>query len=145
MSAPRYPAMIKHSAGARRAWRETWRLLEAEGEARDIYRPVVTALAMNLGMAEDSAAAVFTVRDPDTGERTPQTLEEYLAGRNSQTAQELTVLRDSLRQAAKIALEFGMTPGARSRLGVEEKSAEESPMMQYIRAANARMKERRVS
>lgn len=136
MKTPRAPAIIRKSSSARRAWRDLWSLLDEQGMAEDIYRPMVAALSMELGLAEDAANAVFRPVNPYTGKRAKRTLEEYLDGRNSQTAQELTLLRDSLRQVAKLAAEFGASPAARKRIGSVEKSETESPMMQYIRTSN---------
>jgi hypothetical protein len=105
---------------------------------QEIYAPQVTAMALELGLAEEAATAVYRPTDPETGKRYRRTLEEYLAGRNSQTAQELTVLRDSLREFSKLAAAFGTSPLSQKRIGATEKATEESPMMAYIRAANDR-------
>ena len=142
MSIPRAPGIVRRSPGARRAWRDLWELLEQNSLSQEVYSPMVTALALEIGLADEASNAIYRPMDPDTGKRTKRTLEQYLDGRNSQTAQELTVLRDALRQAAALAKEFAMSPLAQKRAGGSEKKQEESPMMQYIRAANERMKRR---
>lgn len=176
--------MVRRTAAARRHWRDIWRLLDDHEMADERYAPMVSILAVQLGLADDAAEAVFHPVDPITGSRFNRSLAEYLAGididpknetvnamreaalyatpdeaeplveflkmirataRNSQTAQELTVLRDSLRQAVAVAKEFGMSPASLAKIGGIEKAPEESPMMAYIRAANERMKNRRAA
>lgn len=117
--------------------------------AQPEYVPMITAMAVELGMAEDAANAIYRPLNPYTKKREKRTLEEYLEGvgpggmrgerRNSQTSQELTLLRDSLKQLAKLAAEFGTSPLSRKRLGTSAKKPDESPMMAYIRGANERM------
>ena len=145
MTVPRAPVMVRRSAAARRAWRELWRLLDEHDMAAEVYAPTVAVLAAHMGIADEAAEAVFRPINPLTGKREKRSLEEYLVGRNSQTSQELTVLRDSLRQVVKVAAEFGMSPAAQARIGADSGSDEPSPMMQYIKAMNERMKNRRVS
>lgn len=138
MKPPRAPAIVNRSRAAKRAWRDLWALLTDHDLDSDIYAPMLALVAVELGLAEDAASAIYRPTDPETGERGERTLEEYLAGRNSQTAQELTVLRDALKQAAKLISDFGTSPVSQRRMGGAEKKQEESPMMQYIRAANER-------
>ncbi len=109
---------------------------------QDMFAPMVAVIAVELGLADDASTAIYRPRDPETGKRGRRTLETYLKGRNSQTAPELSVLRDSLRQAAKLAAEFGTSPLSQKRAGTGEEKPAESPMMQYVRAANERMKRR---
>lgn len=130
-------------------------MLTEHDMADPVYMPMITAMAMELSMAEDAANAIYRPISPHTGKRVKRTLEQYLTGsgppgftgvpRNSQTSQELTLLRDSLKQLAKLAAEFGTSPLSKKRLGTGKKTAEESPMMAYIRAANDRASNRRVS
>jgi hypothetical protein len=134
--------MVRRSAASRRAWKDLWKLLEANQMAEAVYAPMVTVIAIEFGLAEDASNAIYRPLDPETRKRTKRTLEEYLAGRNSQTAQELTLLRDSLKQAAKLAEQFGTSPLAEKRVGAGEKSPGESPLMEYVRTANERMKRR---
>jgi len=129
-------------------------MLDEQDMADPVYVPMITAMAMELGMAEDAANAIFHPINPYTNRRVKRSLEQYLTGsgpagfqglpRNSQTSQELTVLRDCLKQLAKLAGEFGTSPLSQKRIGAARKENEESPMIAYIRAANERMK-RRVS
>ena len=145
---PKAPAIIQRSATARKSWRELWGLLDEQDMADPAYVPMITAMAMELGMAEDAANAIYRPISPYSGKRVKRTLEQYLSGsgpagftgqpRNSQTSQELTLLRDSMKQIAKLASEFGTSPLSRKRLGASAKKTEESPMMAYIQAANAR-------
>jgi len=140
--APKAPVMVRRSAAARKHWRDLWRFLEANEMADLVYVPMVTIIAIEFGLAEDASNAIYRPLDPTTGKRTKRTLEEYLDGKNSQTAQELTLLRDSLKQAAKIAEQFGTSPLAEKRVGAGEKGTGESPLMEYVRTANERMKRR---
>lgn len=141
---PKPPGIVRRSAPARRAWRDLWKLLDTHEMGHDVYAPIVAVMAVELGIADEASNAIYRPIDQETGKRGKRTLEQYLDGRNSQTAQELTVLRDSLRQLAKLAGEFGTSPLSQKRVGVPAEKDEESPMMQYIRAANERLK-RRVS
>lgn len=134
------PAIVRRSKAASRAWREIWALLEEKGLDNDVYAPTVAIWAVELGLAEDAANAIYMPLDPATGERTPRTLEQYLAGRNSQTVQELTVLREALRNAGSLAGQFGTSPLAQKRAGVSSDEPKVSPMMQYIKDVNERRK-----
>ncbi len=139
--APAAPAIVRKSAAAKKAWREIWKHLNAAGMAHDLYAPTVAIWAVEMGLASEAADAIFRPIDPETGERRNQTLEQYLCGRNSQTAQELTLLREALKHAGSLADKFGTSPKAAHSIGASaNKQKEESPMMQYIRAANERRK-----
>lgn len=139
MKPPRAPYIVNRSKAAKRAWRDMWELLGDHDLDEQIYKPMLALVAVELGLAEEAANAIYRPMDRATGKRRERTLEEYLAGRNSQTAQELTLLRDSLKQAAKLISDFGTSPVSQRRMGGVEKKKEESPMMAYIRAANERM------
>jgi phage terminase small subunit len=149
VTAPKPPAIVKQSAVAEKAWNDIWRLLDEQDMTDPAYVPTVTALAMELGIAEEMAAVIYSPIHPETGKPVARTLDQYLSGsgpkglegkpRNSQTTQALTVLRDSLKQIARLAAEFGSSPLAKKRLGVGKKDDEESPMMAYIRATNERL------
>lgn len=142
---PKAPAIVKRSTAASRAWRGLWALLADNGMDEEIYTPTVAILAVELGLADDASNAIYRPIDKDTGKRVKRTLEEYLVGRNSQTAQELTLLRDSLKHASILADKFGTSPYAQKKAGTTKAKNEESPMMAYIRAANERMRNQRVS
>lgn len=145
MKIPRAPVLIAKNPSALRAWNDLWVLLADNDMDQAIYAPTVMAMAMEMGLAEDASEAVYRPLNTATGERKEQTLEQYLAGRNSQTAQELTLLRDSLKQIARLAAEFGASPLAQKKVGNVQRQPDESPMMQYIRAANERMAKKKVS
>jgi phage terminase small subunit len=134
------PAIVRQNKAASKAWREIWALLEEKGLASDVYAPTVAIWAVELGLAEEAANAIFLPIDAKSGERVPRTLEQYLAGRNSQTAQELTLLRDALKHAGSLAAQFGASPLAQKRAGTGGEEPKESPMMEYIKLANSRRK-----
>lgn len=144
MSIPKAPAVIQRSASAKKAWQDIWSLLKANDMDDEIYAPMVLTIAMELALVDDASNAIFRPMNADTGKRSKRTLEQYLAGRNSQTIPELTLLRESLKSLAKLVAEFGTSPLSQKRVGGISKQPEESPMMQYIKAANERMR-RRVS
>jgi hypothetical protein len=137
--APRY---LRNVPAARRAWRDLWALLEENGLGEELYEPMVSIIATELGLAEEASNAIFRPIDPETGRRVKRTLEQYLRGRNSQTSQELTVMRDSLKQAAKLIAGFPTSPAAEKQIGNNRGKNEESPMMEYIRTMNDRLKRR---
>jgi len=136
---PKAPALVRRSASARKAWRDLWRLLDEGDRADDVYAPMVAMIAVELGLADDASNAVYRPIDPATGKRGKRTLEEYLQGRNSQTAQELTLLRDSLKQAAKLVAEFGSSPLAEKKLGAKKPKQALSEMGEFIRAREERL------
>lgn len=152
---PKAPAIIRRSATARRAWRDLWTFLHEQDQTDPAYLPIVTTMAMELGMAEDAANAIYHPISPVTGKRVKRTLEQYLSGsgppgfvtlpRNSQTSQELTLLRDSMKQLAqlaRLAAEFPTSPLSRKRIGAKPKNPEQSEMMKYIQRTNERIAQR---
>jgi len=134
------PPLVKKSKAATRAWREIWALLDEKSLANDVYAPTVAIWAIELGLAEDAANAIYNPLDHNTGERESRTLEQYLAGRNSQTIPELTVLREALKNASALAAQFGTSPLAQKRAGTTSDEPKVSPMMQYIKDVNERRK-----
>ena len=138
---PKAPTICK-TAAARKAFADLWLILENAGHDEEIYIPTVGVLATQMAIAVESATAVYTPIDPDTGKRTKRTLEEYLDGRNTHTMPELTIYREAMRNIVQIAGLFGGSPKAARAIGGIKEKTEDSPMMAYIKEANERMRRR---
>jgi P27 family predicted phage terminase small subunit len=135
---PKPPAHL--NSFSKRLWRELYPLLAEEGRIAETDLSTFEAMCFHYGLYREAWQAVYRPRDPETGKRTKQTLEQYLDGKNSQTQPELSVLRESLKEFEKLMSEFGLSPLSRKKAGTTEKKQSESPMMEYVRKMNERLK-----
>lgn len=101
-------------------------------ESRDaIYKPVVK-------ICVECGSVVFDGECPGCGglqfsrKRVAQSLAEYMAGRNSQTALELTTMHKGKEQFLKYAIQLGLTPVARNRIDVSGKKNDEKSLMEKL-------------
>ena len=63
----------------------------------------------------------------------PQTLRQYLRGRNSQTMPEYNALKAAYATYKSYAVEFGLTPSSRNRIDLKPaKAAEADPMEELL-------------
>ena len=141
-NAPKPPAHL--NAFAKRLWTELYPQLEERGRIDDTDLTTFEALCHHYGLYREAWRAIYQPIDSESGKRRRQSLEEYLQGRNSQTQPELTVMRESLKEFEKLVGEFGLSPLARKKAGSGETQKSDSPMMEYVRAMNERMKRRAV-
>jgi len=135
---PKPPSHLNYFA--KRMWRELYPILAEKGRIEDTDLGTFEALCHHYGLYRETWRAIYRPKDPYTGKRTKRSLEEYLDGKNSQTQPELSVMRESLKEFEKLMSEFGLSPLARKKAGTQEAKQTESPMMEYVRQMNDRLK-----
>jgi P27 family predicted phage terminase small subunit len=141
MAERQYPKAPSHlNIFGKRLWRELYPVLDERGRIDETDLTTFEALCFHYGIYREAWRAIYRPIDPDTGKRRKRTLEEYLAGKNSQTQPELSVMRESLKEFEKLMSEFGLSPLSRKKAGTQEEKQSESPMMEYVRKMNERLK-----
>jgi P27 family predicted phage terminase small subunit len=101
---PRPPAHL--NSFGKRKWKELYPVLEAADRIAEADLTTFEALCFHYGLYRETWRAIYRPLGPD-GKRRRRTLEEYLDGKNSQNAPELTVMRESLKEFEKLMSEFG--------------------------------------
>jgi P27 family predicted phage terminase small subunit len=140
--APKPPSHL--NTFGKRLWKDLYPQLADLGRIDSTDLGIFEALCHHYGLYRESWRAIYNPIDPESGKRYRQTLEQYFQGRNSQTQPELTVMRESLKEFEKLQAEFGLSPLSRKKTGTFTDKNSDSPMMEYVRAMNERMKRRAV-
>ena len=113
-------AVPKPPAGMNRWARAQWKKLAGElaeqGLLTSLDLVALQLCAEAYGTYVEAREAIYRPRDPETGKHIRRTLAQYLEGRNSQTAPELTAMRAAERAFRMYLSEFGLSPSARQRL-----------------------------
>ncbi len=123
---PRAPSYM--NKWAKKYWSDQIGDMVETGVIRTVDLGVFELLCEAYGQYREAREAIYTVAGPRGGKR-KRTLAEYLRGRNSQTAPELTAMNKAFDNFQRLAKEFGMTPVSRNRIDVPpEKGEIKDPM-----------------
>lgn len=135
---PPVAAVPKPPLGLNRWARQEWKRLAPDL----VEQALLTSLDLTTleiacrlyGLSREAEEAIYHPRDPQTGRRGRRTLQQYLAGRNSQTTPELATARSAWSLYRSYLVEFGLSPASRNRIHLpESKGAGEDPMEELLR------------
>lgn len=112
---------------AKRFWNKYAGRLVDMGTLTEVDWPLFTMLCISYGIYKDAYIAVF--RDESKKERS---LEEYTAGKNSQTQPEFGAMYKAFDQFCKLYGEFGLGAASRGRIDLKSKKTEEVDPMELL-------------
>jgi P27 family predicted phage terminase small subunit len=107
----RVPAPPRHlSLEARKLWKHLARRLKDQGLLTALDLPSLEILVFNWGLYQELRKAIL---------KRSRSFSSYLKVRNSQTALEYTAMKEAFRLYKAFAVEFGLSPAARSRIDLK--------------------------
>ena len=134
---PVVPQVPKPPAGMNRWARRLWKEMAPELVEQDLLTTLDLAVLYlcceAYGDYEEAKQAIFRPVDPKTGKRVRRSLQQYLQGRNSQTAPELAQKNRAWAIFKSYMTEFGLSPASRNRIHLPaKKEAGQDPMEKLL-------------
>lgn len=121
----RVPPPPRHlSLEAKKLWKHLARKLKDLGLLTALDLPSLEICCFNWGLYQELRKAIL---------RRSRSFSSYLKVRNSQTALEYTAMKEAFRLYKAFAVEFGLSPAARSRIDLKiPKKPAEDPMRKLL-------------
>lgn len=113
---------------AKALWKRLAKEMVRSGVLTVVDVPALEMLCSSYQDYRDAREAVFT-----SEKGRPQTLRQYLKGRNSQTMPEYNALKAAYATYKSYAVEFGLTPSSRNRIDLKPpKATDVDPMEELL-------------